>query len=177
MHAALAVGAGWCQTQWHGPWKPEGVLPRRPVDPNRAVEAFCQRALIGAALVPGNPIDKATTLATLSSQVALDRPIDQVDVAVAHGAHRQESFGPLALFFPVGDETAAVARANDSPFGLGGQAHRRGLSGIVPTGWWVPTIRWPQRRVNPRQRPQPATSGGPWKPHHLADSAVSVIAE
>jgi len=33
---------------------------------------------------------------------------------------KQEFFGPVALFFRVADEKAAVALANDSPFGLGG---------------------------------------------------------
>ena len=32
----------------------------------------------------------------------------------------QEFVGPVALFFPVSVEDAAVALANDSPFGLGG---------------------------------------------------------
>ena len=32
----------------------------------------------------------------------------------------EEVFGPVALFFRVPDETAAVALANNSPFGLGG---------------------------------------------------------
>jgi succinate-semialdehyde dehydrogenase / glutarate-semialdehyde dehydrogenase len=96
-------------------------------------------------------MDKATTLAPLSSRAALTGLLEQVDVAVAYGArllmggqriagqagafmqptvladidatnpaYRQEFFGPVALFFRVADETAAVALANDSPFGLGG---------------------------------------------------------
>ena len=104
-----------------------------------------------SAFVPGDPMDPATTLAPLSSRAALDGLVEQVDVAVAHGArllmggqripgqagafmqptvltdvdaanptYRQEFFGPVALFFRVADEAAAVALANDSPFGLGG---------------------------------------------------------
>ena len=104
-----------------------------------------------SAFVPGDPLDKATTLAPLSSMGALETLQKQVDEAVAHGARvlmggqrvpgltgafmqptvltdidarnpafHQEFFGPVALFFRVKDEAAAVALANDSPFGLGG---------------------------------------------------------
>ena len=100
---------------------------------------------------PGDPMDKQTTLAPLSSSEALDKLLGQVEQAVASGArvlmgggrvdgqtgafmqptvlsdidaanpaYRQEFFGPVALFFRVADEDAAVALANDSPFGLGG---------------------------------------------------------
>lgn len=99
---------------------------------------------------PGDPLDKQTTLAPLSSVEALDNLIGQVQRAVAGGArvvmggariehagafmqptiltdisesnsaYKEEFFGPVALFFRVADEDAAVALANDSPFGLGG---------------------------------------------------------
>ena len=100
---------------------------------------------------PGDPMDKATTLAPLSSAQALENLLKQVDGAVSHGArlvtggkridgeqgnfmqptiladisadnpaYKEEFFGPVALFFRVADEDAAVALANDSPFGLGG---------------------------------------------------------
>lgn len=98
----------------------------------------------------GDPLDKQTTLAPLSSAGALNNLVDQVERAVAAGARvvmggqriagdgafmqptiladideanpafKEEFFGPVALFFRVPDEDAAVALANDSPFGLGG---------------------------------------------------------
>jgi succinate-semialdehyde dehydrogenase / glutarate-semialdehyde dehydrogenase len=100
---------------------------------------------------PGDPMDKQTTLAPLSSAEALQKLVKQVDEAIANGArvlmggkriegqagafmqptiltdidknnpaYHEEFFGPVALFFKVADEDAAVALANDSPFGLGG---------------------------------------------------------
>ena len=115
---------------------------------DRFLEKF-QAAL--EAFKPGDPMDKQTTLAPLSSKEALKNLLGQVDGAVAGGArvliggkridgqagpfmqptiltdidknnpaYKQEFFGPVALFFRVADEDAAVALANDSPFGLGG---------------------------------------------------------
>jgi succinate-semialdehyde dehydrogenase / glutarate-semialdehyde dehydrogenase len=120
------------------------------------VEALADKFLekFSAAMArfePGDPMDKATTLAPLSSAQALDTLIDQVDAAVQHGArvllggkrvpevdgafmqptiltdidpynpaYKEEFFGPVALFFRVADEAAAILLANDSNFGLGG---------------------------------------------------------
>jgi succinate-semialdehyde dehydrogenase/glutarate-semialdehyde dehydrogenase len=102
-----------------------------------------------AALKPGDPMDKATTLAPLSTEAALVQLLDQIKRAVAKGAtlvmggkrierpgsfmqptiltnikpdnpaFREEFFGPVAIFFRVKNEDEAVAIANDSDFGLG----------------------------------------------------------
>jgi succinate-semialdehyde dehydrogenase / glutarate-semialdehyde dehydrogenase len=103
-----------------------------------------------AALKPGDPMEAATTLGPLSTEAALVKLLEQVANAVDHGAtlvmgggridrpgsfmqptiladikpdnpaYKDEFFGPVALFFKVKDEDAAIALANDSPFGLGG---------------------------------------------------------
>ena len=103
-----------------------------------------------AALVPGDPMDAATTIGPLSTEAALQKLVAQVAEAVAHGAtlvmggsrmertgafmqptilaniahtnpaFREEFFGPVALFFRVQNEDEAIALANDSDFGLGG---------------------------------------------------------
>jgi succinate-semialdehyde dehydrogenase / glutarate-semialdehyde dehydrogenase len=51
---------------------------------------------------------------------AFMQPTILTDVSAANPAFREEFFGPVALFFSVADEDAAVALANDSSFGLGG---------------------------------------------------------
>jgi succinate-semialdehyde dehydrogenase/glutarate-semialdehyde dehydrogenase len=111
-----------------------------------------------AALKPGDPMDEATTLGPLSTESALVDLLQQVDGAVAKGAKvllggkridrpgsymqptiltdiakdnpafRQEFFGPVALFFRVADENAAIALANDSDFGLGGSVFTKDVA-------------------------------------------------
>jgi succinate-semialdehyde dehydrogenase/glutarate-semialdehyde dehydrogenase len=111
-----------------------------------------------SALKAGDPMDEATTLGPLSSESALLQLVAQVDVAVAHGAKivmggkridrpgafmeptilidvapdnpafRDEFFGPVAMFFRVKDEDAAIALANDSDFGLGGSVFTKDLA-------------------------------------------------
>jgi succinate-semialdehyde dehydrogenase/glutarate-semialdehyde dehydrogenase len=111
-----------------------------------------------AALKPGDPMDEKTTLGPLSSEPALLQLVEQVKTAVSHGAKvllggkridrpgsfmeptiltdvkpgnpafRDEFFGPVAMFFRVKDEDAAVALANDSDFGLGGSVYTKDIA-------------------------------------------------
>ena len=51
---------------------------------------------------------------------AFMQPTILTGVDASNPAYHEEFFGPVALFFPVADEAAAIKLANDSPFGLGG---------------------------------------------------------
>jgi succinate-semialdehyde dehydrogenase/glutarate-semialdehyde dehydrogenase len=71
------------------------------------------------------------------------------DITPDNPAYRQEFFGPVALFFRVKDEEAAIALANDCDFGLGGSVftedHSRGLrvASRVDTGMmFINSINW-----------------------------------
>lgn len=101
----------------------------------------------------GDPLDESVTLGPLSSEAALQLLLKQVHEATDHGARvllggdragskgsfmqptiltdirpdnpafKQEFFGPVALVFFVKNEDAAIALANNSPFGLGGSVY------------------------------------------------------
>jgi succinate-semialdehyde dehydrogenase / glutarate-semialdehyde dehydrogenase len=101
-------------------------------------------------LIIGDPMEPATNLGPLCNEAALIHVLDQVKRAVDGGAtillggkrvdrigafmeptiltniepsnpiYYEEFFGPVALFYTVKDEAAAIVLANDSPFGLGG---------------------------------------------------------
>lgn len=130
-------------------------------------------------LKPGDPLDETTTLGPLSTESALIALIKQVDEAVDHGAKvllggkridrpgafmeptiltdvesgnpafRDEFFGPVAMFFRVKDEEAAIALANDSDYGLGGSVFTKDidrgkrLASRIDTGMmFVNNISW-----------------------------------
>lgn len=132
-----------------------------------------------AALKPGDPMDEETTLGPLSTESALLQLLQQVDEAVKHGARvdpggkridrpgafmeptiltgvepgnpafRDEFFGPVAMFFRVKNEDAAIALANDSDFGLGGSvftkdvARGKRVASRVETGMmFINNINW-----------------------------------
>jgi succinate-semialdehyde dehydrogenase/glutarate-semialdehyde dehydrogenase len=132
-----------------------------------------------SALNPGDPKDEKTTLGPLSTEAALLDLLKQVDTAVTHGArvvmggkridrpgaymhptiltdvkpenpaYRDEFFGPVAMFFRVKDEDAAIALANDSDFGLGGSVFTkdiergRRVASRVDTGMmFINNISW-----------------------------------
>jgi succinate-semialdehyde dehydrogenase/glutarate-semialdehyde dehydrogenase len=131
------------------------------------------------ALKTGDPLDETTTLGPLSSEAALVQLLKQTTDAVAAGAHllmggkrvdrpgsfmeatiltdikpsnpafRDEFFGPVASFFRVKDEEAAIALANDSDFGLGGSvwtkdvARGKRVASRVETGMmFINNIDW-----------------------------------
>jgi succinate-semialdehyde dehydrogenase/glutarate-semialdehyde dehydrogenase len=131
------------------------------------------------ALKPGDPIDEATTHGPLSTEAALLQLLAQVDATLKGGAkllmggrridrpgafmqatiltdiapdnpgYRDEFFGPVASFYRVKDEAAAIALANDSDFGLGGsvwtkdEARGKRIASQIDTGMvFVNNLNW-----------------------------------
>ncbi|MDR3712052.1 MAG: NAD-dependent succinate-semialdehyde dehydrogenase [Puia sp.] len=110
-----------------------------------------------AHLKVGDPMDRATELGPLSSEEAAVQLADQVKRSVEAGAkvllggkrvdrpgafmeptiltdlkpgipaYHEELFGPVASFYRVKDEQAAIDLANDSDFGLGGSVFTRDI--------------------------------------------------
>jgi succinate-semialdehyde dehydrogenase / glutarate-semialdehyde dehydrogenase len=108
-----------------------------------------------SALKPGDPMDRTTTLAPMSTEGGLVNLLDQIEREVAGGAtvvmggkrmnrdgafmqptiltdikpgnpaYSEEFFGPVAMFFRVKNEEEAIALANDSDFGLRGSVFTR----------------------------------------------------
>jgi succinate-semialdehyde dehydrogenase/glutarate-semialdehyde dehydrogenase len=77
------------------------------------------------------------------------QPTILTDIKPKNPAFRDEFFGPVALFFRVRDEAAAIALANDSDFGLGGSvwtkdvARGKRVASKVETGMmFINNIDW-----------------------------------
>ncbi len=89
-----------------GPLSSEDALQKLLGQVDKAV-AQGAKALIGGKRIEGHA-------------GAFMQPTILTDIDEKNPAYSEEFFGPVALFFTVPDEDAAVALANDSPFGLGG---------------------------------------------------------
>jgi succinate-semialdehyde dehydrogenase/glutarate-semialdehyde dehydrogenase len=56
------------------------------------------------------------------------QPTILTDITPGNPAYTEEFFGPVALFFRVPNEEAAIALANDSSFGLGGSVFTKDIA-------------------------------------------------
>jgi succinate-semialdehyde dehydrogenase/glutarate-semialdehyde dehydrogenase len=124
---------------------------KRMIVVDGAFDEFTKQFTAGmAAQVTGDPTDPATTYGPLSSELAAQRLIEQIDDAVSKGAtvhlgghrvdrpgafveatvlsgvtpemraYREELFGPAAVIYKVANADEAVELANSSAYGLGG---------------------------------------------------------
>jgi succinate-semialdehyde dehydrogenase/glutarate-semialdehyde dehydrogenase len=106
-----------------------------------------------SSLTPGDPTDPGSDFGPLSSELAAERLMEQINDAVGKGAtvrtggkrldrpgafveptvltdvtpdmraYHEELFGPAAVVYKVADVSAAVELANSSSFGLGGAVY------------------------------------------------------
>ncbi|WP_208292736.1 aldehyde dehydrogenase family protein [Naumannella halotolerans] len=127
------------------------VSSKRLIVDDSVYDRFMDRYRAGVAtLKAGDPMDRSTTLAPLSSDGAASRLQSQVEQAIANGAkaeqlgdpvptqgnffqptiltdiapdnpaRHEEFFGPVSQVYRVSGEEEAIKVANDSPYGLGG---------------------------------------------------------
>lgn len=127
------------------------VSPKRIIVLQSVADEFIAKAkAIYEKVKVGDPLDKSTQLAPLSSEKALEDVIKQVEKTVSQGAelvyggkrikgdgafmeptiltgikkgmlaYSEEIFGPVLCIYAVKDEAEAIALANDTDFGLGG---------------------------------------------------------
>jgi len=135
------------------------IAAKRFLVVDRVAEEFLARFRAAVeALVPGDPLDPATTLAPMARHDLRDEVHEQVADALTRGARAvtgaqpldgpgayyaatildgvapgmrawsEEVFGPVALVIGVRDENEAVEIANASRFGLGGSVWTRDLA-------------------------------------------------
>lgn len=96
-----------------GPLSSEEALQKLLGQVDKAV-AKGAKALIGGKRIEGQA-------------GAFMQPTILMNIDKHNPAYSEEFFGPVALFFKVADEKAAIALANDSPFGLGGSVFTKDI--------------------------------------------------
>jgi succinate-semialdehyde dehydrogenase/glutarate-semialdehyde dehydrogenase len=120
-------------------------------------------------LTVGDPMDPKTQIGPLSSEEALKRIEKQVNETMKQGAtlvvggkrinregaffeftiltdikpgmtaYHEELFGPVASFYKVNDDAAAVSLANDTTFGLGGAVFSKDMARAVSVASQIDT--------------------------------------
>ena len=104
----------------------QAFAPGDPLDSKTTLAPLCSGQALETLL---DQVDEATAHGArvlmggkrIEGQTgAFMQPTILTDIKADNPTYKQEFFGPVALFFRVADEAAAVVLANDSPFGLGG---------------------------------------------------------
>ncbi len=104
----------------------QGFEPGDPLDPKTTLAPLSSAQALETLLAQVNEAVTHGARIVMGGQRiegqsgAFMQPTILTDISADNPTYMQEFFGPVALFFPVPDEAAAVALANDSPFGLGG---------------------------------------------------------